>query len=289
MIANMHMKLSKYIILLLSCAVMTLSLQAQDSISNDTTSKESIAESTYMADMEGEEQSKIHEMEDGQPSYAYLGISIITLIGIAFLLFITVKKKPKMESENNNENEIWDKRADELQSIKTQLQQIQDLLLKQAELLNQFASQVSNLQITNSNILQQKEADVRYVQQCTQQPLPVDVSTSEKTVLDVAPEKIFIATASVVDNKVILRVVEEQYANQAAFEIKVKGDMGIYYFNPLATKALLNYADTKIKPYCDITIDSGKVPSRIDTSVDGMIESCGDEWLVTKKAQIHIS
>ncbi len=275
--------------MLLSCAAMTLPLQAQDSISNDTTSRESIAESDYMSDIEDEEQPLMREIEDDRSSYVHLGISIITLIGIAFLLFITVKKKPKMEIENNSENETCNKQADELQSIKTQLQQIQDLLLKQAELLNQFASQVSNLQMLNSNIVKQKEADVRHAQQCTKQPLPVDASTFEKKVLDVAPEKTFIATASVIDNKVILRVVEEQYANQAAFEIKVKGDMGIYYFNPLATKALLNYADTKIKPYCDITIDSGKVPSHIDTSVDGMIESCGDEWLVTKMAQIHIS
>lgn len=287
------MKLSRYIIMLLSCAVMTLSLQAQDSLGNDVASVENVTgnsvESDYMSATEDGEQSKMHEMEDGHFSYVYLGISIITFIGIAFLLFVTVKKKPKMESENNNENETRDKQTDELESIKNQLQQIQDLLLKQAELLNQFASQIVNLQIPNGHNSEHKESDIRYVQKSASQPLPVNMPTSEKTEQDVATEKISIATALIVDNKVMLKVVEEQYANQAAFEIKVKGDIGIYRFNRFATKALLNYADTKIKPYCDITIDSGKVPSCIDTSVNGEIKRCGDEWLVTKKAQIHIS
>lgn len=285
------MKIGKYTLMLLTCAAMALPSPAQDYHNDSATAIIEVEDAKEnQTDIVAKEERPMEENAEESESRlipACLGFSVLTLITSLILLFITIKKKPNMESEKNNSIGMHNERDAELQLIKTQIQQIQTLILKQSDLLNQFATQINNLKTVTDNTPKQQETVITTratFQQSNQQP-PTQKYQSSPLQL----EETFVATASIIDGKVVLRIVDNQYAGQAPFEIKVRGEQGIYNFNTAATKSLLNYVDTKVTPYCNSSIDSANILTRIDTTSSGtIIRSCSD-WLVVQKAHIHIS
>lgn len=286
--------MTKYIFILLTCTAMALSSSAQDQcINGDTTVTTSEnAEEVPINDVEREEKpiEESAEENENQLITACLRVSGLTLITSLVLLFIIIKKRSKMDVENNNPVNVHSEKDAELQFIKVQIQQIQTLLLKQSELLNQFAAQINNLHTVLDNSVKQQDSAAEIIekieqstQQTSTQKSPVPSQQFQQ------PEETFVATASIVDEKVVLRVVGNQYIDQAPFEIKVIGEEGIYNFNSAATKSLLNYVDTKVTPYCNSSIDSVNIPTRIDTISSGTIMRRDNDWIVVQKAHIRIS
>lgn len=289
------MKIVKCVFIFLTCTAMALPSFAQDQYVNNDESN-AIVENVEEIPIDSvtREEKPIEEDAAENENHlivACLGLSGLTLITSLILLFITIKKRSKMESENNNPVEAHSDKETELQFIKVQIQQIQKLLLKQLELLNQFAAQLNNLQIVMDSSAKQEDTAMTTTHGKVEQP-DQQVSTQNYQIsLEQSQqlEETFVALASIVDDKVVLKVVDNQYAEQAPFEIKVKGEEGIYNFNQAATKSMLKYADTKITPFCNISIDSANIPTCIDTTSSGTIIRRGDDWIVVQKAHIHIS
>ena len=291
--------MKKFIVLLLTCAVVALPLSAQENnevIGTDSAALERTSDQNQnFSDMVISNAEKSN-VEGNYNNGLLIIILVVSLISLMVSVLSIIQNKKKMTEKDVNPSKDIERELSKMQQQLFQMKKLmEEMLAKQSSLLGEFVAKLGTVQQTPIE---------QPIQQSHPQPIHQPISASrqpnqtrqqrqtevlQKRVEYSVQEQTIYVRPSVEGTNVVLTPVSEAYADRATFIIKAKGNKGTYSFNKAATKSVISYLDNMLTPYCDCSLLTNGTVSTINPTGDGIVEKQGEKWVVTNKAQVSVS
>ena len=289
--------MKRILFIILTCVAVALSIAAQD------VDSEKDGDSINSKVLVNNNQDGVEVVDNQEPNaesdsafiilIAILVISVISLI-ISTSTYLQNHKRMKENNTSTNSN-IESQIADMQQQLFQMKKLLEDMLVKQSNLLGEFVAKLGTVQQTpaeaqstsplNQPTIQTLNSD-RVEGNRTRQK--THLASNNKGKPAVHGQTIYVRP-SIEGTTIVLTPVSETYADRATFIVESFGNKGTYIFNKAVKDSVINYLDTMLTPYSTCSLETKGNVTSIETKKEGVVGRGGDKGHVTDKFQGIIS
>lgn len=289
--------MKRILFIMLTCVAVALSIAAQDMGSEKD--GDSINSKVFVNNNQDRVEVVDNQGSNAESDSVYIfliAILVISVISMIISISTYLQKHKKMKENNTSTNSNIESQIADMQRQLSQMKAlIEDMLVKQSNLLGEFVARLGTVQQTltsaqgnsplNQPTIQPTNSD-RVEGNRTRQK--THLASSNKGNSAVYVQTIFVRP-SIEGTTIVLTPVSETYADRATFIVESFGNKGTYIFNKAAKDSVINYLDTMLTPYSTCSLETKGNVTSIETKKEGIVEKVGDKWHVTEKVQVIIS